>query len=65
MIPKCEECGCEGNESCLYPPAEGESFEHGCQLDEHLCCPCCGDGVNRMDYRPEEDGQENLFKEIT
>jgi len=57
----CEECGCAGNEDCVYPPKPEESFEHGCQLDEHLTCPCCANGINRMKYRPEEDGQKELF----
>jgi hypothetical protein len=60
-IPLCGKCGCSGNEECVYPPKSEESFEHGCQLDEFLVCPCCYAGINRMKYRPEEDGQEELF----
>jgi len=60
-IPLCGSCGCAGNEECTYPPDSNESFEYDCELDEFLACPCCARGINRMKYRPEEDGQKELF----
>lgn len=49
----CYQCGCTGNKECTYPP-EGEV---DCSLDDQMVCRCCGKGINRMKYRPEEDGQ--------
>lgn len=56
-IPKCKQCGCPGNIECTYPPEEWP----GCELDPCGVCKCCNAGINRMTYRPEEDGQIKLM----
>jgi len=59
----CEKCGCEGNLTCLYPPTADEIEKTGmdCSLDHNLECWCCRNGIDRMAYRPEEDGQLTLL----
>lgn len=52
----CDTCKCPGNTGCNYPP---ESWVD-CSLDFDMVCGCCKSGINRMKYRPEEDGQDEL-----
>lgn len=59
MIVPCDICGCLGNGECNYPP----DLLEDCALNSQGICPCCRSGTNRMDYRPEEDGQESFFGE--
>lgn len=58
-VPLCEKCGCPGNQECLYPP---DDKDWTCELDRRGYCPCCLENIDRMTYRPEEDGQEDMFK---
>lgn len=55
--PVCVSCGCPGNGECNYPPGLLED----CALDDCGDCPCCRAGVDRMTYRPGEDGQLDLM----
>jgi len=54
--PVCEICKCKGNQSCTYPPDDSRS----CQLNDAGICQCCIAGEDRVSYRPDEDGQEEL-----
>lgn len=58
--PVCLDCGCPGNLKCLYPPKQPDDIED-CSLDGRGSCYCCGEGIDRMNYRPEEDGQIDMF----
>jgi hypothetical protein len=52
----CETCKCPGNGECPYPPSPLVD----CALDDAGVCPCCRAGIDRMTYRPEDDGQMEL-----